>query len=349
MSKNLYSLWLSNHHHGNHGVTTSRPPVMPPPPPPPAAPQTPAAPAAPTGGMQTGGAQGFGSAQAAGFFVAGFGANFFQGFNPQMNSLAQMGLSGGMFGFGFGMVGGSAMTPPAPQKLETSETALKHCGYKKGTKNTLKVGDSSFIDKGHGRFEVKGKDGEMFSIDIARCAKPPQIEIHAKGDKKKKAMMKVPLSELKKGGSLTLPDGTKLNMKANKAGNNMESFQVVSRDGQVATMDNFGKGNASWKTGGEAMKIEGPKLSAGQGLNSITKGGASPTPGQVAQGNHNHLSPIANYAQPMMQGMGQNPAPNMQQAFQQLQMMMQMFQMMQQMSQMFQVTQGGMFGRIGMR
>ncbi len=349
MSKNLYSLWLSNHHHGDHGVTSTRPPVLPPTPPP-AAPAAPAAPTttAPSTGT-TGGAQGFGSAQAAGFFVAGFGANFFQGFNPQMNSLAQMGLGGGMFGFGFGMVGGSAMTPPAPQKLDVSETALKHCGYKKGTQNTLKVGDTSFVDKGHGRFEVTGKDGEMFSIDIARCAKPPQIEIHAKGDKKKKAMMKVPLSELKKGGAITLPDGTKLNMKANAAGNNMDSFQVVSRDGQVATMSGFEKGNASWKTGGEAMKIEGPQLSAGQGLNSITKGGANPTPGQVAQGNANHLAPIANYAQPMMQGLGQNPAGNMQQAFMQMQMMMQMFQMLQQMSQMFQITQGGMFGRIGMR
>ncbi len=341
MFKNLYSQWLSNHHHGSVSHSTARPPVMPPP-----APTHTAAPVTNRG--QMGGMQGFGGAQSAGFFVAGFGANFFQGNVGQMSSLAQMGM-GGMFGFGFGMVGGGAMTPPAPQKLDISSTKLKHCGFKAGTKNTLSVGESTFTDKGHGRMEIKSGDGKMFTVDVKRCGKPPSIEIHAKGDKKKKAMMKVPLSELKKGGSIKLPDGTTLNMKANKAGNNIDQFQVVSRDGQVATMDKFGKGNGEWKTGGKAMEIGGPKLSASQGLNSITKGGATPTPGQIAQGNANHLGPIGNFMRPQMPGMQQSSMPQMRQAFQQMQMMMQMMQMMQQLSQMFQMAQGGMFGRIGMR
>lgn len=348
MFRNLYSQMLDSHFHGgvSHASTAVRPPVAPPPPP--AAPAPTAAPTtAPT--SQAGGMQGFGGAQAAGFFVAGFGANFFQGYNPQMNALAQMGLGGGMFGFGFGMMGGGVMTPPAPQKLDVSETALKHCGYKKGTKNTLKVGESTFTDKGHGRMEVKSGDGKMFTVDINRCSKPPQIEIHANGDKKKKALIKVPLKDLQKGGSVKLPDGTTLNMKANKAGNNMESFQIVSRDGQVATMDKFDKGNASWKTGGQAMKVTGPQMNASQGLNSITKGGANPTPGQVAQGNYNHLNPIGNFVRPMLPGMQNSKQPNMQQAFQQMQMMMQMMMMMQQLAQMFQMTQGGLYGRIPMR
>lgn len=350
MLHEMYAMWLSNHHHGDHGVTSQRPPVLPPPPLPeaPAAPTQTAPTSTPPGSVPVGGTQGFGGAQAAGFFVAGFGMDFFQGFNPQMNALAQMGM-GGMFGFGFGMVGGGAMMPPAPQKLDISETALTHCGYKAGTKNTLSVGDNSFVDKGHGQMEIKTKSGDHLTIDINRCSNPPQIEIHAKGDKKEKALMKVPLSELKEGGSLQLPDGTTLNMKANAAGNNMDKFQVVSRDGQVATMEGFEKGNAEWKTGGEAMKVTGPQLSAGQGLNSITKGGANPTPGQIAQGNANHLGGIADHTQHMMGGLGQNPAGNMQQAFQQLQMMFQMMQLLSQLSQMFQATQGGMFGHIGWR
>ena len=203
---------------------------------------------------------------------------------------------------------------------------------KKGVENTLNVGDTTITDKGHGQLQVKGSEGNFFTVDVNRCSAPPQIEIHAQGDKGKKALMKVPLKDLQKGGSITLPDGTQLNMKANSKGNNIDSFQVVTTGGDVATMSNYSKGNAAWKSGGSAMKIEGPTLSAGGNFDAITKGGAKPTPGQVAQGNANHLAPINNFLQPQTvtgNQLAQMPA-NAQQAQSQMQIMQQMFQMLQQ-------------------
>lgn len=353
MSKAIYSAMMSNFFHGGitHGppaAVTPPAPVTPPPvdvAPTPNTGTTTGGVVGGTGGVMPGtstSTAGFGGVQAAGFFVAGFGADFFNQYNSgMMNGFAQYGQNCG-FGFGFG--GGAQM--PAPMKMDIGETALKHCGYKKGTKNTLNVGNHTFVDKGHGQMEIKGKDGKMFTVDVNRCSAPPQIEIHANGDKNKKAMMKVPLKDLQKGGSIALPDGTQLNLKANAKGNNLESFQVKTPDGQVATMDGYDKGNASWKSGGEAMQVTGPQLKAGADLSSITKGAAAPTPGQIAQGNVNHLQPMANMFQQSMPGMFQNPAPQMQQAGSQMQMVFQMFQLMMQLSQMFQMTRGSMFSRI---
>jgi len=247
---------------------------------------------------------------------------------------------GGCFG-GFGGAGWGQTPMPAPQKIDISETGLKHCGYKKGTQNTASVDGYKMVNEGHNRLSVTGKDGKKFTIDTAVCK--GQIEIHADGNKGKKAIIKIKLKDLKNGGTITLPNGAKINLKSD--GKSLTKVQIQSTSGQTATIDNPSKGNPSWKSGGDAIKTTGPQLNANAGMDKITKGPA-PTPGQIAKGNSDHLKPMGNFMQQQMPGMSQSPQPRMQQAAQMMKMMMTMMNLMNQMAQMFTMANGSRFGMI---
>ena len=168
--KFFYTSMMQAQFHAGHGISSSPAPVVPP------APQNQSAKA---GEEPPAGTSALQNPSQAGFFVMGFGQPFFEANAPKM------GTNGPEQG-GFGMMGTTGMLPPSPQ-MNISSTDLKHCGFKKGVENTLNVGDTTITDKGHGQLQVKGSEGNFFTVDVNRCSAPPQIEIHAQGDKGKKS------------------------------------------------------------------------------------------------------------------------------------------------------------------
>lgn len=281
-----------------------------------------------------------GSANAAGF-LKGLGDGFFETYNAKLEEINQM---GGMLGAGMGQFGGAQMPMPQPLNPRDIESKLKACGYG-DAKHVLEVGSYTLTNGGFGRIKIRGRDGRMLIINAFahNPTEPPRIELQIMG-LRHKALMDMPTDSLQEGRELQLPNGAKLRLQSNEE--HITGLEITTKDGQVAKVAGFLPGALSWESEAQALHISGPQQQSSRAIDAITKGGVNPTPGQIAQGNAQHLEPFAAFLQPHVQGLASQQDELSLQASIQLHMLLNMIHLMSQLAQMFKMTRGSFFTHI---